>query len=228
MSYYSTSFAIGNPLIFNPIDAIGGWKELARTTLGSPGDTIDVSSLADKRYYMILNSALTASGGSIQHLFRLGSTTIDTGSNYAIRISQSGGADTIGTSQSTIPAGANIENDSDGFSVNYLANLSAKEKLWLGQYVNRSTVGDGTAPLRGEVSSKWVNTSNPVDIMQLINAEAGSYNTGSEVVVLGWDPADIHTDNFWEELASVTLSGTDSNVQLSITSKKNIFGFKHT
>jgi len=32
----------------------GGWKELARTTLGSAGDTISVASLADKRYYMVL------------------------------------------------------------------------------------------------------------------------------------------------------------------------------
>jgi hypothetical protein len=31
------------------------------------------------------------------------------------------------------------------------------------------------------------------------------------VVVLGWDPADTHTTNFWEELASVTNSGGSTN-----------------
>ena len=41
---------------FNSIPAVaGGWVELGRTTLGSAGDDITVSSLADKRYYMILN-----------------------------------------------------------------------------------------------------------------------------------------------------------------------------
>ena len=31
----------------------GGWKEVGRTTLGSNTSTIDVSSIPDKRYYMI-------------------------------------------------------------------------------------------------------------------------------------------------------------------------------
>jgi hypothetical protein len=36
--------------------------------------------------------------------------------------------------------------------------------------------------------------------------QAGTFNTGSQkLVVLGWDPADTHTSNFWEELASVEL-----------------------
>jgi hypothetical protein len=33
---------------------VGGWVELGRTTLGSNGTTIDITSLADKRYYMVL------------------------------------------------------------------------------------------------------------------------------------------------------------------------------
>ena len=35
-------------------------------------------------------------------------------------------------------------------------------------------------------------------------------SSGTEVVVLGWDPTDTHTDNFWEELGSATdlASGT--------------------
>ena len=33
---------------------VGGWKEVGRTTLGSAGTTIDVSSLPDKRYLMMV------------------------------------------------------------------------------------------------------------------------------------------------------------------------------
>ena len=40
--------------------SVGGWVELARTTNGGTSTTIDVSSLADKRYYMILNSYVGA------------------------------------------------------------------------------------------------------------------------------------------------------------------------
>ena len=32
----------------------GGWKEVGRTTLGSANQFIDVESLPDKRYYMML------------------------------------------------------------------------------------------------------------------------------------------------------------------------------
>ena len=31
------------------------------------------------------------------------------------------------------------------------------------------------------------------------------------MVILGWDPADEHTTNFWEELASVEISGNPAN-----------------
>jgi len=56
------------------------------------------------------------------------------------------------------------------------------------------------------------------------NVSAGSYNTGSEVVVLGWDPADTHTTNFWEELASVELgSAGDILSSSTILAKKYLW-----
>ena len=43
---------------------VGGWVELGRTTLGGTGSSIDVSSLSDKRYYMVLtNIIMNSSGG---------------------------------------------------------------------------------------------------------------------------------------------------------------------
>jgi hypothetical protein len=51
-------------------------------------------------------------------------------------------------------------------------------------------------------------------------------NTGAEMVVLGWDPADTHTTNFWEELASVDLSGGAADILDSgtFTAKKYLWG----
>ena len=40
------------------------------------------------------------------------------------------------------------------------------------------------------------------------------------MVVLGWDPTDTHTTNFWEELASVELGTTANNIDSGTISAK--------
>lgn len=193
------------------VGPVGGWVELARTTLGSASSTITVSSLADKRYYMILDSRLGITSASNPH-FRMGSGTVDTGSNYAYRNSKDGGADAIGTAQIDIQIYAPTVNTVPQFGVDYIANLSAKEKLFQGHYVGQGTLGAGNAPERSESVGKWVNTSNPLDILQSkTNVGGGNYAIGSELVVLGWDPADVHTNNFWEELFFEQLVSDNQN-----------------
>ena len=201
---------------------VGGWVELGRTTLGSVADTINVSSLANKRYYMVLHDLKNS--GVIGANCRMGNSTIDTGANYSNRLSTDGGAD--GTS-------GNVTNWSTGiggtgsfpmFAIQYIANKSDKEKLIMGHGVEQNTAGAGTAPKRGENASKWANTSNPMDIYQAINFSAGDYASGSEVVVLGYDPADTHTNNFWTELASDTLaSAGDTFTSSTFTAKKYLW-----
>ena len=183
--------------------SVGGWVELARTTLGSAADTIDVSSLPDKRYYMLLRNNIPS--GAVRTGLRLGSTTIDTGNNYSHRRSNNGGSDATNVSHNRIVGDTDLVGHD--FNVEYIANLSGKEKLVQLNQVVQNTAGAGTAPLRTEQTGKWDNTSNPIDIIQSINTETGSFDTGSEMVVLGWDPTDSHTTNFWEELASVDLTG---------------------
>ena len=202
-------------------ETIGGWVELGRTTLGVAGDTITVSGLADKRYYMVLQS-ITRSGGLSPDGTRLGNGSADSGNNYATRYSVNGTADIPNTNNNQgIDYTPSVSND-DSFAVQYITNLSANEKLWIKQRVGRQAVGAGTAPNRSENAAKWVNTSNPLDVFQTTNvADIGNYEAGSQVVVLGWDPDDIHTGNFWEELDSVTLSSSSSTISSAgITPKK--------
>ena len=179
--------------------SVGGWVELGRTTLESAGDTITVSGLADKRYYMLLRNNFNS--GAVRTGLRLGNGSIDTGNNYANTRSNIGGSDVTNTSTNRIVG------DEDGavidFNVEYLANLSGKEKLLLRHQVTQETAGAGNVPRRTEMIGKWSNTSNPINTIQSINTESGSFDTNSEIVVLGWDPTDTHTTNFWEELASV-------------------------
>ena len=49
-----------------PVGGVAGWKEVARTTLGSANTDILVSSIPDKKYYMILGYG-QGYGGSVSN-----------------------------------------------------------------------------------------------------------------------------------------------------------------
>jgi len=198
----------------------GGWKEVGRTTLGSTTTTINVASIPDKRYYMVLVDANMA--GSTNSAFQLNG---DTGSNYTNRKSYEGGADATDTSF-TVGRIQGHGGPVPDFNVMYMSNLAAKEKLIINHGVNQNTAGAGTAPRRAEIATKWANTSaaiNRFTAVDYLNSGSG-YATGAEVVVLGYDPDDTHTDNFWEQLADVTLSSTGDNLSSgTITAKKYLW-----
>ncbi|MDC3251746.1 hypothetical protein OAU96_02425 [Planctomycetota bacterium] len=198
----------------------GGWKEVGRTTLGSSGDLIAVSGLADKRYYMVLTDKIGDGSANSGCWARLNS---DTGSNYATRMSHNGGADSTGVSQANGGAAVSAT-PTPAFGVRYVANIATKEKLAISSFVAQNTAGAGTAPLRRENIFKWANTSDAVSVITEYNADGGDFATGSEVVVLGWDDSDTHTTNFWEELASVELgSASDTLDAGTISAKKYLW-----
>ena len=185
------------------LPSVGGWHEIGRTTLDSAGNIIDVTSLPDKRYYMVLYYVKNDDGNAINCNNRFNS---DTGTNYRIRSNSSdGGGEYTPTSQTSL--GLTDGSGSPHFIVEYIANLSNKEKLTISHVIRQRNSGADNSPSRSEVVGKWVNTSSSISSLSANNAGAGSYASGSEVVVLGWDDSDAHTTNFWEELASVDLSG---------------------
>lgn len=214
---YSKEYAMGHHgnafTSFGAVAVVGGLVEVGRATLGSPGDTITVSSLPDKGYYVVLTSDINS--GATQNTPRLGNGTADSGANYAVRFSRDGAADIAQTSQTQL--GGTQSGSFPKFSVMYIANLSAKEKLTQLWEVLQNTAGVSNVVERTEHVGKWVNTSNPLDVVQAFNADAGSFNTGSQVVVLGWDPADTHTTNFFEEEGSA--SGSTLDITLSTARK---------
>jgi hypothetical protein len=217
----------GFPSMNRAVEAgVGGWVELGRTTLGSTGDNITVSSLPDKRYYMVLYSLLPSGQkfGSV----RLGNGSVDTGSNYAIRWANNGGSDSTSAPISYCGRVGGDASTTDqlapSFGVGYFANYSSKEKLAIHHAVGAESSGAGSAPQRGESVGKWANTSNPIDVIESTNLGGGDYASGSEVVVLGFDPLDSHTNNFWEELASVEADGTSTDMSSgTITAKKYLW-----
>lgn len=194
--------------------AVGGWKELGRTTLGSTTTPITVSSLPDKRYYMVLKSW----SGNTNVSERLNN---DSGANYATRRSADGGADSTLTSETAFPWSASGYSSTPNFAIDYISNYSTKEKLIHRNWMYQNTAGAGTAPGRVEMVSKWANISNAINRMDM--AGGSNYDSGSEVVVLGYDPVDTHTTNFWEELASVNGDGVSGNLTATFTSKKYLW-----
>jgi hypothetical protein len=208
-------FMFMNPYVYGGAGgAIGGWTELGRTTLGTSGSTIDVTSIPDKRYYMVLRNILTA-GADVREQFNS-----DTGSNYTRRYSANGGTDVTSVNDTLI--GLNYS-AGDKLIVDYISNLSSKEKLVLSFSSEEGTAGSGNAPNRMEVVGKWANTSDPISEISTV-LSGSSYDIGSEVVVLGWDDLDTHTSNFWEELASVELgSASDTLDTGTILAKKYLW-----
>jgi len=209
-----------NPYRYVAGGDVGGWIEDQRTTLGSAGASIDVTSINDKRYYQTL-AFMPVSGSNVQPRLRFNA---DSGNNYASRISEDGGSDGTSTSTSAIIAPNGIFTGNMGFESFYTSNLSSKEKLVQRWHVsNRPSTGAGTAPTRKEQVGKWANTADAIDQMEM-NSVSNTFASGAEMVVLEWDPADTHTTNFWEELASVDLSGGAADtISSSFTAKKYLW-----
>jgi len=141
----------------------------------------------------------------------------DTGSNYVRRGSANGLTDYSNTSQTRIMFGGQPQGDTTTvpyFTVGYIANLADKGKLAICHNVLSYQLGAGSSdPLeRRDTVFKWANTSEAVDQLSIVNHLSGSFNTNGELVVLGYDPDDTHTTNFWEELASVEGDGTSTTI----------------
>lgn len=155
------------------------WEEIGRTTLGSTSDTITVSSLPNRKYLTVyihlfnsgaIDPALTFNG--------------DTGNNYALRVSNNGGADSTSVSRANwtfMVAGGSFPVE----AIVSITNISVLEKIGLIHAWEQNTAGAGNAPGRTERIGKWANTAAAISSITLINNGAGDFQAGSEVVVLG-------------------------------------------
>ena len=194
--------------------SVGGWKELARHTRTTQG-IMDVSSIPLSRYYMVLTNVFDSAPAGNMRVY----CNNDTGSTHADRGSQNGAGDFTEVSKTNgcYWGGNTID---EGFGVTYWSNLAGKEKLGISHFVDRSASGAGTAPDRSEAVLKWSDVSTAINRFNS-PASWNFWDSGSEMIVLGWDPADTHTTNFWEELGTFTNGTTTTD--LTITSKKYLW-----
>ena len=197
----------------------GGWKEVGRTTLGSSSSTITVSSLPDKKYYMVLCPIKADSSGGTDSNWRFNG---DTSGSYArTNYYQGQTNDQSATNQTKI-----YNNSSGGsrfeFAVMYIDNTSGKDKLTITKNVINWTSGTSGEVNRKSIYGKWDDT-DVISSIQCYFSDGGA-QAGDELIVLGWDEDDTHTDNFWEELASVQLSSAGDTLDSgTITAKKYLW-----
>jgi len=221
ISYHSGERIQGTSTDFAPIPAIsGGWKEVGRTTLGSASSTITVSISSPKQYYMVLCPIKADASGGTDSNWRFNG---DTSTNYAWSFYYQGQTNDYGTgSQTKI-----YDNGSGGsrfqFAVMYIANTSGKRKLTITKNAINWTSGTTGEVGRKNIYGKWDNANDAINSIQLYFSDGGA-QSGDEVVVLGWDEDDTHTDNFWEELASVTATGSTTSFNSgTFTAKKYLW-----
>ena len=151
-------------------------------TLGGSADTMTISDLTATKFNVFMTHVL-ATAAAVPAI-RLGSTSIDTGSNYARRVSSNGAADATSTSATEIHTTAYSV---DSFMIGYIINIAAEEKLVIASKTSQGATGAATAPNRIEVTGKWDNTSNQYDNIQMYNDSAGDYLTSSNLSALGTD-----------------------------------------
>jgi len=203
------------------VGQLGSWVEIGRTILTSTGDTVDVASLPNKRYYMILIDTPPAS--SLGTNIRFGAGSVDSGTNYASRRADND-VENTSSSLNRIIIQANISSSQEKFGVHTIANLSNKEKLLMGHDM-RTVNGSTNGPSRLENVGKWNNVASPLDVIQYVNTNVGSFAIGTELVVLGWTPADTTTteSNFWVPLAEQVLSSPADIMEVIIAPKKYLW-----
>lgn len=155
------------------------WEEIARTTLGSAGDTITVSSIPARQYLKVIVNLL--SSGQIATSMRFNN---DSSANYANRRADNGGAGATAVSQSSIVMDTGADTANMTIEINIL-NMSGKEKTARYIFASSGSAGAASAPNISDGNGKWVNTSAQISRIDIINTGTGDFATASEVIVLG-------------------------------------------
>ena len=152
-------------------------------TLGSALDDMDITDLGGKKFNVFLVHKI-ASG--ITRLFP--TINNDGGSLYANRLSESGTADSTGTSVANLQE-MHISGDKDDFGIIYGVAISGEEKLFMGWTIGANTSGAASAPGRYEFVSKYVPSSltDTIDRFDLNNTGSGSYAADSNLSAIGTD-----------------------------------------
>ncbi len=145
--------------------------------VGDGTNTFDTGNFTSAKFHFALNHLIQSSTTS-DNMYRLGNSTIDTGSNYSVRRSINGGAESTGVNEARM---INWTGGTDDFTVFYFINISSEEKLIIAFTSAGGTAGATSIPGRIE------STSNQFDIMDCYTGGSDTYSSDSDLSIFGTD-----------------------------------------
>ena len=132
----------------------GGWELLDSVTANGSTTVITTDTFLAKTQLHVEVKVVAVSGDYQNEL----QFNADTGTNYAIRISDDGGTDS--TSYTGASAGAIGDTaNHDCLCETDIMNIASKEKLYISHSMRRMATGADNLPQRQEVVGKWTRTS---------------------------------------------------------------------
>lgn len=204
------------------VSSKGGWKELGRFNLESndTGGFDKIINFATKDFIQVIGMVRPSTDPQM----RVGTTTPDSSANkYASNQSHNWGSWGSGdiNSNHTQTSGG-FTSDGSFFNL-YILNKTGQQKTAIQQTCNANGTGVGSTtnvPAMTNYVWKYIETPK-IDRFSISHSSGTLYSSGTEVVVLGWDPTDTHTDNFWEELGSADLAS--GKLEVTFAAKKYLW-----
>lgn len=154
------------------------WQEIGRTTLGSNGDVISVTGLPARRFLKAIG--FIRNSGTITFGFRLNN---DSGNNYSWRYIVDG-AFGSGVTQSRVGDAVNAAvHIGYEITITNQANGLKEGKMTMTAHTGVAA----TAASAAEFYFSWINSTDAISRIDIINQGAGDFLAGSDIVVLGHD-----------------------------------------
>lgn len=156
------------------------WEKLADVTLGSAGDTLSTGTMTARKFLKYFIYVVPT--GAVTSQMRFNN---DSGANYSFRYTIDNTVGSSGTSSTNIgnfDGAGNNPHSVFGEIINFLATVKFGKATSIS-----GTTSAAAAPAYVEFYHKWANTSVQITRIDLINVGAGSFDTGSRIIVVGHD-----------------------------------------
>ena len=191
------------------------WTELGRASVSS-GDVLDTGTIEARDNMMIL--CYTVGDGTVHPKLHFNNDT--SGNDYSFAYSGNGATNTTSVDQNYIRTQGGISGSPRQFSVSYCSDVENYEKLLMSHLISAQSTGASNAPTR-EINYGKFASNDQVTRVDCDNGQVGSYDTDTELVVLGYDNDGSGAgDTVWEQLATVTGDGSAVMSTGTITAKK--------
>ena len=205
------------------VSSKGGWKELGRFNLGGSDDSggfDKIINFATKDFIQVIGMVRPSSDPQM----RVGTTTPDSSANkYSSNLSDNWGSWGSGNVNANHTDTSGLFNSDGSFFNMYILNKTGQQKTAIQQTANANGTGVGsTTNVPAMTNAVWKYIGTPkINRLSISRSSGTLYSSGTEVVVLGWDPTDTHTDNFWEELGSADLAS--GKLEVTFAAKKYLW-----